>query len=54
MTSNGMVDAGFLFYIRDKDAHYRVVTGSGKGGNAEFKMHTSLKRRIASIIDKKG
>jgi len=54
MTSNGMVGAGFLLYIRDKDAYYRVVTGSGKGRIDEFKMHASLKRRIARIIEKEG
>jgi hypothetical protein len=45
---------GFLACdIRDLDGHYRVMTAAGNRRDEEFRMHTSLRRRIEKIIGKK-
>ena len=54
INSHSAASGGLLFYIRDKDAYFRVLTTSSMRASDEFKMPISLKRRIAKIVEKKG
>ena len=54
VTTNGVPHAGFLYNIRDKDAHYQIVFSNGDGANKEFMIHPSIRRRIGLILEKKN
>lgn len=54
MTTSGVPHSGFLYNIRDKDAHYQIVFGNGDGANKEYMIHPSIRRRIGLILDKKN